>query len=70
MGVSDQLGRLRNENVRNAAVVVLDNRSGDVLGLVGSENYFAPRSGMVNGATQPPLTVNPAWRSTAAGTTS
>jgi len=51
--VQEKLARLRNENVRNAAVVVLDNRTGDVLGLVGSENYFAPRSGMVNGAVQP-----------------
>jgi penicillin-binding protein 1C len=51
--VQDQLSRLRSENVRNAAVVVLENRTGAVLGLVGSENYFAPRSGMVNGATQP-----------------
>ncbi len=51
--VQDQLSRLRNENVHNAAVVVLNNRSGDVLGLVGSENYFATRAGMVNGATQP-----------------
>ena len=51
--VAEKLSRLRDENVRNAAVVVLDNRTGDVLGLVGSENYYAPRSGMVNGAIQP-----------------
>jgi penicillin-binding protein 1C len=51
--VQEKLARLRDENVRNAAVVVLDNRTGEVLGLVGSENYFAPRSGMVNGAIQP-----------------
>jgi penicillin-binding protein 1C len=51
--VEEKLAKLRSENVRNAAVVVLDNRTGEVLGLVGSQNYFAPRSGMVNGALQP-----------------
>lgn len=51
--VSDKLARLRSENVRDAAVVVLDNHTGEVLGLVGSDNYFAPGSGMVNGAIEP-----------------
>ena len=51
--VTERLAGLRAENVREAAAVVLDNRTGDVLALVGSENYFAPGSGMVNGATQP-----------------
>jgi penicillin-binding protein 1C len=51
--VTERLANLRAQSVRDAAVVVLDNRTGDVLGLVGSENYFAPGSGMVNGATQP-----------------
>jgi len=51
--VSERLASLRAENVRDAAAVVLDNRTGEVLGFVGSENYFAPGSGMVNGATQP-----------------
>ena len=51
--VTERLAGLRAENVRDAAAVVLDNRTGDVLALVGSENYFAPGSGMVNGATQP-----------------
>lgn len=38
-------------NVRNAAVVVLDPRTGEVLAMVGSPNYFDPRiSGAVNGA--------------------
>ena len=36
-----------------APIVVLDNRSGDVLALVGSENYFAPAAGQVNGAWAP-----------------
>ena len=32
---------------------MLDNRGGDVLALVGSENYFAPAAGHVNGAWAP-----------------
>jgi penicillin-binding protein 1C len=50
--VSERLASLRAQNVRDAAAVVLDNRTGEVLGFVGSENYFAPGSGMVNGAMQ------------------
>lgn len=45
-----RLVQLREQNVRNAAAVVIDNASGDVLALVGSENYFAPGAGQVNGA--------------------
>jgi penicillin-binding protein 1C len=48
--VRQHLAHLREQEARNAAVVVIDNRSGEVLALVGSENYFAPRSGQVNGA--------------------
>jgi penicillin-binding protein 1C len=51
--VQNQLARLRGEHVGNAAVVVLDNRTGHVLVLVGSDNYFAPDSGQVNGAWAP-----------------
>ncbi len=50
---------LQAQRVGNGAVVVLDNRSGDVLALVGSENYFAPAAGQVNGA----------WASRSAGST-
>ena len=50
--VTERLASLRAQNVRDAAAVVLDNRTGEVLGFVGSENYFAPGSGMVNGAMQ------------------
>ncbi len=46
----ERLAKLRDKNVRDGAVVVIDNRSGDVLALVGSGNYFAPGSGQVNGA--------------------
>jgi penicillin-binding protein 1C len=48
--VKERLAGLREKNVRNGAVVVIDNRTGDVIALVGSENYFAPGSGQVNGA--------------------
>jgi penicillin-binding protein 1C len=47
------LSRLKEQHVSNGAIVVLDNTSGDVLTLVGSENYFAPAAGQVNGAWAP-----------------
>ena len=46
----DRLAQLREQNVHNSAAVVIDNASGDVLALVGSENYFASGTGQVNGA--------------------
>jgi penicillin-binding protein 1C len=48
--VQERLARLREKNVHDGAVVVLDNRTGDVLALVGSGDYFAPGDGQVNGA--------------------
>src|SRR6478672_5469420 len=48
--VRDRLAQLREQNVRNAAAVVIDNATGDVIALVGSENYFSPDAGQVNGA--------------------
>lgn len=48
--MNERLLQLREHNVRNAAAVVIDNATGDVLALVGSENYFAPGVGQVNGA--------------------
>ena len=44
------LSRLKAQHVSNGAIVALDNQTGDVLALVGSENYFAPDAGQVNGA--------------------
>ena len=44
------VSRLKEQHVSDGAVVVLDNKTGDVLALVGSENYFAPAAGQVNGA--------------------
>ena len=51
--VRDRLAQLREQNVRNAAAVVIDNVTGDVIALVGSENYFEPGAGQVNGAWAP-----------------
>ena len=48
--LGDQLARLQNQNARNGAVVVIENRTGNVLALVGSDNFFAPDDGQVNGA--------------------
>lgn len=44
------LEKLRDQHVRNGAVVVIENRTGNVLALVGSEDYFNPAAGQVNGA--------------------
>jgi penicillin-binding protein 1C len=46
----ERIVQLRDQNVRNGAAVIIDNASGDVIALVGSENYFAPGAGQVNGA--------------------
>ncbi len=48
--VREQMARLHGKNVKDAAVVVIDNASGEVRALVGSQNYFAPGTGQVNGA--------------------
>jgi penicillin-binding protein 1C len=51
--VKERLEHLKAKNVRDGAVVVIDNRTGDVIALVGSQNYFSPGSGQVNGALAP-----------------
>ena len=48
-----QVGSLRGQHVRNGAAVVIENRTGSVLALVGSENYFSPAAGQVNGTWAP-----------------
>ena len=45
-----QLAALADRRAGDGAVVVLDNRTGDVLALVGSPDYHRPRAGQVNGA--------------------
>ncbi len=49
----NQLSLLASKQARNGAVVILDNRGGQVLALVGSQDYFEPQAGQVNGAWSP-----------------
>lgn len=44
---------LRHYNVLNGAVVIIDNPTGEVLALVGSQDYFSPEGGQINGAWTP-----------------
>ncbi len=48
--LSAQIAQLRMRHVANGAVVVLDVARGDVLALVGSQDYLAADDGQVNGA--------------------
>ncbi|MGA8478653.1 MAG: penicillin-binding protein 1C [Chthoniobacterales bacterium] len=47
--IARQLNALADKNVSAAAVVVIDNSSGDVLALCGSGDYFEPGIGQING---------------------
>ena len=50
--IAAHLARLRTERVSNAAVLVIDNASGDVLAWAGSADFFdLAAQGQVNGAT-------------------
>jgi penicillin-binding protein 1C len=52
--VATTVKRLKSEQVSNASVVVLDNRTRDVLAMVGSADYFnRDNDGQVNGALAP-----------------
>ncbi|MEO8351438.1 MAG: penicillin-binding protein 1C [Chthoniobacteraceae bacterium] len=51
--VAEQMARLESRAVSDAAAVVIDNATGDILALVGSKDYSAPESGQVNGAWAP-----------------
>ena len=53
ISVRTHLAALREKSVRNAAAVILDNRTGEVLALVGSEDFFSPVAGQINGAWAP-----------------
>jgi len=55
----EQLSLLKEKNVHNGAIVIIDNKTGHVLALVGSENYFASNEGQVDGA----------WAARSAGST-
>jgi penicillin-binding protein 1C len=51
--LQEHLATVRTQHVSNGALVILDNRTGEVLALVGSEDYFSPMAGQVNGAWAP-----------------
>ena len=44
------LAGLRAEHVGNGAAVVIDNRMGGIIALVGSADFFSPHGGQINGA--------------------
>ena len=44
------LAGLRAEHVGNGAVVVIDNRTGGIIALVGSADFFSPHGGQIDGA--------------------
>jgi penicillin-binding protein 1C len=47
------LSQLQRQHVSNGAIVILDNRSSEIVTLIGSDDYFAPDAGQVNGAWAP-----------------
>jgi len=51
--VRDEINRLKNQNLRHAAVVVIDNATGEILALVSSADWNDPRGGRLNGALIP-----------------
>lgn len=61
--VQNHLAKLKDGNVNNASVLVIDNRSQEVLALVGSSDFFDEQhQGQVNGVTslrQPGSSVKP-----------
>ncbi len=48
-----QIASLRDHAAQNGALVIISNRTGEVISLVGSEDYFNPLGGQVNGAWAP-----------------
>lgn len=51
--ISQKLTGLRSKRVEHAAAVVIENRTGRVLALVGSRDWFAENGGQINGAWAP-----------------
>jgi penicillin-binding protein 1C len=51
--VAQRLTGLREKHVEHAAVVVIDNKTRQLLALVGSRDYFSPHGGQLNGAWIP-----------------
>lgn len=63
MLVADHINSLAINNISNAAVVIMDNRTGEILCMVGSKDFFDDRyDGQVNGTVslrQPGSTLKP-----------
>lgn len=51
--VREEVARLRESNLRHAAVVAIENHTGDILALVSSADWNDPRGGQINGAFTP-----------------
>lgn len=51
--VSEETAKLQSTNLRHAAVVVIENTTGDLLALVSSADWTDPRGGQINGALTP-----------------
>ena len=51
--VREETAKLKDANLRHAAVVVIDNPTGGILALVSSANWNDPHGGQINGALLP-----------------
>lgn len=51
--VREEVAKLKDANLRHAAVVVIDNPTGEILALVSSADWNDPRGGQLNGALSP-----------------
>lgn len=51
--VGEETAKLKSSNLRHAAVVVIDNPTGEILALVSSADWEDPRGGQINGALAP-----------------
>jgi penicillin-binding protein 1C len=49
----EETSKLHAANLRHAAIVVIDNPTGEVLALISSADWDDPRGGQINGATSP-----------------
>jgi penicillin-binding protein 1C len=47
------LGSMKDYNVTQGAIIVMDNSTGEILAMVGSRNYFEGEDGQVNGTVAP-----------------
>lgn len=51
--VREETAKLKSANLRHAAVVVIQNSTGEILALVSSSDWADPRGGQINGALSP-----------------